>query len=42
LTLPAGGDAAKATRLLEKAEKTCLVTNSLALQATLTCDVDVR
>jgi organic hydroperoxide reductase OsmC/OhrA len=41
LTLPAGGDADKAKRLLEKAERACLVTNSLALQPTLTCDVDV-
>lgn len=30
LTIPADGDADKATRLLEKAERTCLITNSLA------------
>lgn len=29
LGLPAGGDAAKAERLLEKAEQICLITNSL-------------
>ena len=41
LTVPAGGDAEKAKRLLEKAERTCLITNSLALQPTLTCQVEV-
>lgn len=41
LTVPAGGDAEKAKRLLEKAERTCLITNSLALQRTLTCEVEV-
>ena len=41
LTVPAGGDAEKAKRLLEKAERTCLVTSSLALQPTLTCEVEV-
>lgn len=29
LVLPAGGDAAKAERLLDKAEQICLITNSL-------------
>ena len=42
LTLPAGGDAEKATRLLEKSERACLITSSLALQPTLVCDVEVR
>ena len=35
LTLPAGGDADLGRRLLEKAEKTCLVTNSLRCEVTL-------
>lgn len=39
LELPHGADEAKATRLLEKAERSCLVTNSLSLTPTLTCDV---
>jgi len=39
LTVPAGVDTGKARRLLEKAEKTCLITNSLALTPTLICDV---
>jgi peroxiredoxin-like protein len=39
LVLPAGGDAERAKRLLEKAEKACLVTNSLALQPTLAAEV---
>ena len=42
VVLPAGGDAEKAKRLLEKSERACLISNSLALQPTLTCDVDVR
>jgi peroxiredoxin-like protein len=41
LTLAVGGDVDKAKRLLEKAERACLVTNSLALQSALTCDVEV-
>lgn len=41
LTLPPGGDAEKARRLLEKAERACLVTNSLALERTLACEVSV-
>jgi organic hydroperoxide reductase OsmC/OhrA len=41
LTVAAGVDTEKAKRLLEKAERTCLVTNSLAIQPTLTCQVDV-
>lgn len=39
LTLPAGGDADRARRLLEKAEKACLVTNSLKREPHLTTDV---
>lgn len=39
LTLPAGGDAERGKRLLEKAETTCLVTNSLAFRPTLTAEV---
>jgi len=39
LALPAGGDVERAKRLLEKAEKACLVTNSLALEPTLTMEV---
>ena len=42
LTLPDGADAQKAKHLLEKAEAACLITNSLALQPTFTCDVEVR
>jgi peroxiredoxin-like protein len=40
LAVPAGVDRAKAQRLLEKAERTCIVTNSLAVQPTLTCQVE--
>jgi organic hydroperoxide reductase OsmC/OhrA len=39
LTLPAGGDVARGQRVLEKAEKGCLVTNSLKFEPTLTADV---
>jgi peroxiredoxin-like protein len=39
LVIPAGGDAERAKRLAEKAEKTCLVSNSLAVRPTLTVDV---
>jgi peroxiredoxin-like protein len=39
LTIPAEADADKARRLLEKSEKACLITNSLAFSATLTCDI---
>lgn len=42
LELPAGGDPERGRRLLEKAERSCLVTNSLALEPTLECDVAVR
>jgi uncharacterized OsmC-like protein len=42
LALPAGGDTEKAKRLLEKAERACIVTNSLVLQPTLTCEVELR
>jgi peroxiredoxin-like protein len=39
LVLPRGVDNDRAKRLLEKAEATCLVTNSLALRPTLTADI---
>jgi organic hydroperoxide reductase OsmC/OhrA len=39
LTLPAGSDVARGERLLEKAEKGCLVTNSLKIEPVLTADV---
>ena len=35
LKLPAGGDEAKARRFLDRAEKTCLITNSLIADAHL-------
>lgn len=39
LVLPAGGDVARATRLLEKAERACLITASLVLTPSLTVEV---
>lgn len=39
LTLPAGGDTAKAYALLERAEKTCLISNSLRGAHTLQAEV---
>jgi uncharacterized OsmC-like protein len=39
LVVPPGVDADKATRLLEKAEASCLVTNSLSASTHLTCAV---
>jgi peroxiredoxin-like protein len=39
LVLPADGDAVKARRLLEKAEKACLVSNSLKFPPTLEVDI---
>lgn len=39
LTLPAGGDLERGRHLLEKAEKSCLISNSLKLQPTLTAEV---
>jgi len=39
LKVPEGTDTQKARRLVEKAEKACLVTNSLALTPSLTIDV---
>jgi peroxiredoxin-like protein len=39
LVVPTGGDTERARRLLEKAEATCLVTNSLALRPTLTAEI---
>lgn len=41
LTLPAGGDADKARRLLEKAEASCLITNSMTASAALEAEVVV-
>ncbi len=35
ITLPAGGDAAKAKELIEKAESNCLISNSMKAQVTL-------
>ena len=35
ITLPAGGDAAKAKELIEKAEANCLISNSMKAQVTL-------
>lgn len=40
LAVPPGVDAEKARRLLDKAERACLITNSLAVQPTLTCEVE--
>jgi organic hydroperoxide reductase OsmC/OhrA len=40
LTVPPGTDADKARRLLEKAEKACLITNSLALTPELSCEIE--
>lgn len=42
LLIAPGQDAERATRLLEKAEKTCLVTNSLAFMPTLESEVVVE
>lgn len=42
LVLPAGASADRGRRLLEMAERHCLVTNSLALEATLECDVRIE
>jgi organic hydroperoxide reductase OsmC/OhrA len=42
LVLPAGGDPERAKRLLEKAEKSCLVTRSLALEPSLESEVVVE
>jgi organic hydroperoxide reductase OsmC/OhrA len=39
LVTPQGVDAAKATRCLEKAETSCLITNSLSAQTHLTTEV---
>jgi peroxiredoxin-like protein len=39
LTLPAGGDAEKARRLLEKAEHNCLITSSLSAECELECNI---
>ncbi len=41
LDLPAGADAEKAMRLLEKAEATCLITNSLSAETHLDAQVRV-
>lgn len=39
LALPEGGDAEKARRLLEKAQKTCIITSSLACESSLEAEV---
>ncbi len=39
LTVPAGADEERGRRLLEKAEKTCLVTSSLRAEPTLTAEI---
>jgi peroxiredoxin-like protein len=39
LRLPVGGDTGRAQQLLEKAERTCLVSNSLAFRPTLVAAV---
>ncbi len=41
LVLPSGGDVERARRLLEKAEKTCLITCSLKAESHLTADVTI-
>jgi peroxiredoxin-like protein len=41
LVIPAGGDAERARRLLEKAENTCLITCSLKAEPKLTTDVKI-
>ena len=41
LVLPAGGDPERARRLLEKAEKTCLITCSLKSESKLSTDVKI-
>lgn len=41
LSLPQGGNVETGKRLLEKAEKTCLVTNSLNFPVELEANVDV-
>ena len=41
LTLPAGGDIERGKHLLEKAEKGCLITNSLKTKPVLTADVSI-
>jgi peroxiredoxin-like protein len=42
LRVPAGTDAEKARRLLERAEQTCLVTNSLKASSHLEAEVEVE
>jgi organic hydroperoxide reductase OsmC/OhrA len=41
LVVPAGGDAERARHLLEKAEKTCLITCSLKAEPKLTTEVEI-
>lgn len=41
LVLPAGGDVDRGRRLLEKAEKTCLITCSLRAESVLTAEVTI-
>lgn len=41
LVLPAGADEAKAMRLLEKAEASCLITNSMSVELSLEADITI-
>ena len=41
LTLPQGGDIERGKHLLEKAEKACLITNSLKAEPVLSADVTI-
>ena len=41
LVLPAGGDVERGRRLLEKAEKSCLITSSLKAESALTAEVTI-
>ena len=41
LVLPAGGDMERGRRLLEKAEKSCLITCSLKAESLLTAEVTI-
>ena len=41
LVLPAGGDMERGRRLLEKAEKGCLITSSLKAESLLTAEVSI-
>ena len=39
LTLPTGGDSAKAVKLLEKAEQACFISNSITAEVRLQCEI---